>query len=273
MQIVAFRHLWGLEGEDLEHSLPRIAEKGYVGVEAALQESANLDRLRQLTSDNGLTIRPIMWLAAKSVTGQIGEYRQLLELAQSVDPDGITIHSGCDAWSREDSIAFYRAAVQLEAEFGLEVGHETHRRRSLFTPWDTAAILEAEPRLRLVCDFSHWTVVTESLLEDHLAAVELAAKRAVHIHARVGYEEGPQVVDPRRPEAAAALGAHEEWWERIWAAQSAAGVSRTSFAPEYGPPPYLPAGFSPAFLEQICDWQAERTRRHFETWQATAAGS
>ena len=35
------------------------------------------------------------------------------------------------------------------------------------------------------------------------------------IHARVGYEEGPQVPDPAAPEYAAEVKCHMGWWESI----------------------------------------------------------
>lgn len=266
MEIVAFRHLWGLEDEPLERSLLRVAQRGYVGVEAAIQELPDLDGLRAGAAANGLAVKPLLALDAATPAAQLAEYEELLRLALSFDPDGLTVHSGRDSWPRAEAIDFYHEVARLEAGIDLEIGHETHRGRPLFTPWDTAAILEAEPRLRLVCDFSHWTVVCERLLDDQLEAIELAATRAVHVHARVGFEQGPQVRDPGAPDAAVALGAHERWWELVWEAQRAAGARRTTFAPEYGPPPYQPAGRPTADLEAVCDWQADRVREHFLRW-------
>ena len=271
MQIRAFRHLWGLEGEPLEQLMPRLAEKGYVGVEAAIQEVSDPDAMRRAAAVHGLTLKPLLVLEGASPEAQIVEYAELLELALSFDPEGATVHSGRDAWPLEESIDFYREAVRVESAFGLEVGHETHRGRPLFSPWDSSAILEAVAQLRLVCDFSHWVVVAERLLEDQEEAIELAATRAVHVHARVGFDQGPQVRDPRLPEAAAALAAHERWWERVWEAQRAAGATATSFAPEYGPAPYLPSGQPTVDLEEVCDWQATRVREQFGAWQDQCA--
>jgi catechol 2,3-dioxygenase-like lactoylglutathione lyase family enzyme len=271
MELRVFRHLWGLEDESLAQSLPRIAAKGYAGVEAAPQEIADLDDLRAGAAANGLAVKPLVALFAPTPERQLAEYRELLELAASFDPDGVTVHSGRDAWPLEQAIDFYAQVVALEAELGMQGAHETHRGRPLFTPWDTAAIVTAVPELRLCCDFSHWAVVAERLLEDQAAAIELAASRAIHLHTRVGYDQGPQVPDPRAPEYADAVAAHERWWELVWEAQRAAGATVTTFTPEYGPAPYLhtlPHTNAPVVdLEAVCDWQGDRTREQFAAWK------
>lgn len=54
---------------------------------------------------------------------------------------------GRDDWNIEESIKFYRGTIKIDREFGVSgfVCHETHRSRSLFTPWVTRMILEAVP--------------------------------------------------------------------------------------------------------------------------------
>ncbi|GAB1483119.1 hypothetical protein MASR2M78_19350 [Treponema sp.] len=47
---------------------------------------------------------------------------------------------------------------------------------------------------------SRWCTVAESYLEDQKEAVDAALSRTDHIHARVGFPEGPQVGDPAAPE-------------------------------------------------------------------------
>ena len=41
-------------------------------------------------------------------------------------------------------------------------------------------------------DFSHWVCVCERLIEDQIDIVRQCAERCLHVHARVGYEEGPR---------------------------------------------------------------------------------
>ena len=59
-----------------------------------------------------------------------------------------------------------------------------------------------------------------------------------HIHARVGYDHGPQVADPRAPEWLPYTEGHEAWWEEIWKQQAARGQAVTTVTPEHGPPNY-----------------------------------
>lgn len=53
-----------------------------------------------------------------------------------------------DAWDIEESIKFYQGTLHVDKELGLtgRVTHETHRNRSLFTPYATRRILKAVPQ-------------------------------------------------------------------------------------------------------------------------------
>ena len=97
--------------------------------------------------------------------------------------------------------------------------------------------------------------VCERLLDGCEPIIEQAARHCLHVHARVGYAEGPQVPDPRAAEWAGDLGAHEQWWSTVWDAQ------------EFGPPPYLhtlPHTNVPvADLGDVCDWMARRQAERF----------
>jgi len=128
-------------------------------------------------------------------------------------------------------------------------------------------ILKQFPDLRLTCDFSHWVCVCERLLPDLGETIALAARHCHHVHARVGYEEGPQVPDPSAPEYAPHLNAHESWWETIWQTQRTHGIAVSTLAPEFGPPPNLhtlPHTNVPvADLANVCDWMARRQAKRF----------
>jgi len=63
----------------------------------------------------------------------------------------------------------------------------------------------------------------------------------VHIHARVGHPEGPQVSDPRAPEWSDAVEAHLGWWQRVAVHQRSHGAPVLTITPEFGPPTYMPA--------------------------------
>ncbi len=122
--------------------------------------------------------------------------------------------------------------------------------------------------MKLCCDFSHWTCVLERLFNDQFEIIQQCAHRALHIHARVGYEEGPQVSDPRAPEFEHHLHTFEKWWDEIWASQKSRGLTESTLTPEYGPPGYmhtLPYTNDPVSnLWDICNWQAKRAEVRFK---------
>ncbi len=55
----------------------------------------------------------------------------------------------------------------------------------------------------------------------------------------------------------AALRQHARWWDTVWAQRLAAG-DPVSVTPEYGPPPYAPAGVDEAALESLVLEQVKR---------------
>jgi hypothetical protein len=109
--------------------------------------------------------------------------------------------------------------------------------------------------------------VCERLIDDQLPAVHLVAAHCLHVHARVGHAQGPQVNDPRAPEWATELAAHERWWDLCWAAQERRGLAESTLTPEFGPPTYQPTApytRAPlADLEGVCDWMTRRQRERF----------
>lgn len=84
-------------------------------------------------------------------------------------------------------------------------------------------------------------VVHESDLTDQAKTVDLALQRSRHIHARVGFEEGPQVNDPRVSEWADHVDRHVALWQRIVDHCRVAGVAALAITPEFGPAPYAPS--------------------------------
>jgi len=170
---------------------------------------------------------------------------------------------GSDSWPLPVAIDFLGRALELGKKAGMELCFETHRSRPTFHPWVTAQLLRALPELRLTCDFSHWCVVCERLPDDE-SVLELAIRRARHVHARVGYAQGPQVPDPRAPEYEPELLAHEGWWLRIALLAAQRGQASLTVTPEFGPDGYLqqtPFSKRPvADLHELNRWMARRQR-------------
>jgi hypothetical protein len=173
-------------------------------------------------------------------------------------------------------VEFLGKANAVARKLGILVSFETHRGRSLYNPWVTREILRQLPELRLTCDFSHWCCVCERLvLDEEPELLQECADRAQHIHARVGYEQGPQVPHPAAPEYLVALEAHERWWKVIWDTRQRLAHSSTTMTPEFGPDGYLHTipftGAPVADLAEVNHWMATRQREQFKRAQAMAA--
>lgn len=266
MKLQLFRHLWGVN-QPWETVFPQFRQFGYKGIECPPPPEADRARFADLLKQHGFRYIAMAFTSGKSVQEHLDVLARSLEAAAKLGAMQVTVHSGCDWWSQAEASRFYGEALKVQASVGLPVAHETHRVRYFFTPWNTAAMLKEHPALRLCCDFSHWVVACERFLDDQLEAVQLAARHALHIHARVGYAEGPQTPDPSAPEYRTALETHERWWDWMWDAAQAEGRAAISLTPEFGPPGYmhtLPHTNVPvADLATVCDWMANRQRHRF----------
>ncbi len=258
MSLLVFRALWGMTGP-LEAQIEQIAAAGYDGVEAWPGA---------VTIPPGEFVRLVAGYKLKLIMAWNADRRDdlapVLDELASYTPLKINLHSGRDCFTRDEGAAFFEAALRHEERIGIPVSHETHRGRVFFTPWDTRYYLERFDTLKLTADYSHWVNVCERLPDDQAEALALANRRTIHIHGRVGYEEGPQVPDPAAPEYAAHLAWHERQWAAIRQHRAAAGDLPLTFTPEYGPPMYLhtlPFTNVPvADLWQVCLWGMQRAR-------------
>jgi hypothetical protein len=224
---------------------------------------AGLDYIAEICTMGSYIPRP-----GATPAEHLASLRAGMEDALECSPHFITTLAGSDSWPVAESIEFLGQAVELARELGTVLSVETHRSRCLYSPWVTREVLRQLPDLRLTCDFSHWCCVCERLvLDEEPALLELCAERAHHFHARVGYDQGPQVPHPGAPEYEPALHAHERWWDAIWNAQERAGRLIGTMTPEFGPDGYLhtiPFSAIPvADLGDLNCWMAERQRSRF----------
>eukprot|EP01087_Luapelamoeba_hula_P013406 TRINITY_DN3827_c1_g1_i1.p1 TRINITY_DN3827_c1_g1~~TRINITY_DN3827_c1_g1_i1.p1 ORF type:complete len:236 (+),score=33.46 TRINITY_DN3827_c1_g1_i1:322-1029(+) len=203
------------------------------------------------------------------VSMHIDEFKLQLLDARELSPIFINSHSGKDWFSTSQAVEFFTAAVVIEKEVGIKVTHETHRSRILYSPWIMCNILPQVPELKLCADLSHFVVCSETHpLDPKLTeAVVAIADRVHHIHARVGFDQGPQITDPRAPEWSEYVRGHELWWEAIWKSQNSRELAFTSVTPEFGPAPYmhlLPYTQQPVSnLWDICNFMHQRLRSKF----------
>jgi hypothetical protein len=278
MRLQLVRHLWGVDQtHGWHHYLPRWREVGYGAVEVSLRKMRDRAGSLRLLKDNGLPWIPQIFsrdfVPGGTVREHLDSLQRQIEECLDAKPLFFNAHSGSDTWSLPQAEEFYGQMLDLERRFGVPIAHETHRLRYFGNPWTTRPILERFPTLKLTCDFSHWVCVAERLLEDCGEIIQLAADHCYHLHARVGYEEGPQVSDPRASEWARHLAVHEQWWDVIWASQKRRGMAVTTLTPEFGPAPYLhllPYTQTPvADLADICDWMARRESARFSEFLKT----
>lgn len=266
MKLLLARHLWGVT-LPLEIALPRFVVRGYEAIESPLPDDAAAWRKSLIA--HGLAYIGMIFTAGATAIEHAESFRTQAKKAIECGARQITAQTGSDTWSVDEAVSFYREITAIEADLPIAVGHETHRGRTFFNPWITRDVLLRCPAIRLCCDFSHWVCVAERLSwngGDGLI-LELCASRAIHTHARVGYEQGSQVPDPAAPEYKSHLDAHLRWWKALWSAQQKRGDLISTVTPEFGPPDYLhtlPYTNVPvADLEKVCEWMADRVKQEF----------
>ena len=272
MRLLLFRSLW-TNGFDLPAALADCRTGPFDGVEGPVPLAmADRQEFAARLADSGVPF--IAEIATgggyvpteRSPGRHFDDFCRRAEAAMVCSPLFLTILGGCDGWPVAQSVEFFGRVIARAAELGVVASIETHRSRPTFSPWSTRELLERLPELRLTCDFSHWCCVCERLvLETEPELLALCARRAHHVHARVGYEQGPQVPHPDAAPYRAALEAHERWWDAIWAAQSERLF--LTLTPEFGPDGYLQAqpftGVPAANLDEINRWMSVRQRERF----------
>lgn len=281
MNIEFYRPLWGRD-----RSYVQMAEEasaaGFSGLEGHLPDAPDeLKALQDVCDEYNLKYigeictggsdPDAFWVPDRhaSVDDHLADFdRELTRiLASNLDIPFITCMGGLDAWSTDDSCRFFEQAMSLADKSGCLVSFETHRTRCFYSPWSTARILEQLPEIPITADLSHWCCVAERLISEE-PGLQSVIPRAHHIHARVGYDQGPQVPDPAAPEYARFVEAHQNWWEQIWKSQLSRGFQTTTICTEYGPDGYLhlhPYSQEPvADLWEIMRWVAKTEQTHFE---------
>lgn len=103
----------------------------------------------------------------------------------SLNPLFINSHTGKDYLSFEKNSLRLEDALQLEKGLKINITHETHRGRFNYAAFSTQPYLKKYPSLKLNADFSHWTNVSETYLEEQQDALLMASQQSHYIHARV----------------------------------------------------------------------------------------
>ena len=271
MQLRTFRHLWGVN-EPLEQATTRFQARGYHGLESHFGDAAARRAAGRILEGHGMQNIAMVFthpdpVVSHTLQAHLQSLERGLSEALETSPVGINVHAGWDAWSETETLHFFEAALEQVSRLPIPVGFETHRGRCLNTPWSTLKVLEHFPEMRLTLDVSHWVVVCERLPDDQCEALERAVQATIHLHARIGSEQAPQVNDPRAPEHARLLEWYKALWNRVWNAGRARGDRFATLTPEFGPPDYQPTRpytQEPlSDVETVCDWMARRQLERF----------
>lgn len=257
MKIDFVKTLWGVTAE-LGNSpagyaalFKRIKAEGFDGIETPVCLIQDKGLFKAALAASGLfyvaMINTCTWGAlpgevvaapSQKLVDHVASFETQVLEAKTMGSVFINAHSGCDLWPMDVARAFFTRALEVEKSSGIMICHETHRGRILYNPWQTRDLCMAFPDLKITADLSHFCVVAERVFAesdaDWNAILPILARHTRHIHARVGYAQGPQVPDPAAPEYRVALERHEKWWDAILAEQKAQGVPRVTVEPEHG---------------------------------------
>lgn len=244
MQIQFFCPRWGCEHISWNQFFTNAKCEGYDGVEIGipfdLPQSERSQMLEGLQTHNLLMIGQHWQTAEGNFASHFATFEKHLYSLASAGPIFINSQTGKDYFTEEQNIALINRATEISNETGVAIIHETHRGKWSFAAHITRQYLKKFPAIRLTLDASHWCNVAESFLDDQQEAMALAIQHTDHIHARVGFPEGPQVMDPRAPEWQEALEKHLVWWDAVIQLKRTAGQETFTVTPEFGAPPYLP---------------------------------
>ena len=241
MTLQFFCPRWGSEAISWDAFCNKVKAAGYDGIEAGVpfDEVERQQMKAALQSHNLLLIGQYWQSFEKDFDAHKASYLQHLDHLATLQPIKIDAQTGKDYFSFEQNSELFALATSFSSRTGIPVAHETHRNKALFAAHVTKNILEKLPALRITADISHWCAVAESYLEDQQEVLDLIPPHVIHIHARVGHPEGPQVTDPRHPEWQIALQHHVAWWKAILDYHRQRDVQSFTITPEFGPAPYM----------------------------------
>jgi sugar phosphate isomerase/epimerase len=240
MKIKYFCSWWGLDGLGLRPMLEKVKGAGYDGIEIGIPaDTAHRRELRALLDEYQLDVIAHQYQAAgETFDDYVRSFERWIDIAASFEPLLVNSHTGRDCWTRGQNLRLVAMAQSAEQRHGIPVLHESHRRHFLYSAPAALEYFQEAPNLMITADLAHWVCVAESLLVGHEVALEEAIRRAGHIHARVGFAEGPQVPDPFLPTWNRELTVFSEWWLRIAQRFRSEGKECLTVTLEYGPPPY-----------------------------------
>jgi sugar phosphate isomerase/epimerase len=244
MDLKFFCPRWGSDQIEWNDFMQKIKTAGYEGVEYGIANDApakELDDVWEIAAKHGVEIIPQHYGTYDAdYNRHYDTFAAWFEKVRPYPAVKIDSQTGKDFFTFEQNKSLIDITINYTKSSGVEVYHETHRNKFPFAAHITRDYLERIPYLKLTLDVSHWVNVAESYLEDQQETMDLAILRTEHLHARVGYPEGPQVPDPRVPEWKEAVDHHLVWWDKVIERKRNEGPDITmTITPEFGPYPYM----------------------------------
>jgi hypothetical protein len=241
MKLSYFKSKWEASHLSMRDFIDASLVSGFNGTETYVSVCPESPTdIKAMHADYGLELIAAISTHGTTLAEHMTSLQNLYENALKAGAVFVNCQTGKDSFSFQDNLELFRHAKKLEADYGTPLHHETHRGRALYALPVTLLYLEALPELTLTGDFSHWFCVHESNLQDQSSAMQKALDHTRHIHARVGFDQGPQVTDPQADIFAPWLGYHIALWKAVLARRKAADDKVLRITPEFGPPPYMP---------------------------------
>ncbi len=254
-KVLYFQTSWGFEGTP-EAFIKKAKASGYDGIEIwSPTDKKEQIQISKLLKEQNMKVIYLCGSDPKlSFEKSLVSYKKYLKNTFELNPIAINSHTGSDFYSFSQNMAFIEEATKLSKQYKIPVYHETHRGRFSYSLPKTIEYIEKNKDLVLTLDISHWMVVHESLLLKRTDLLEKIIERSNHIHARVGFEEGPQVNDPSAPEWKSVVKRHTDIWSSV-VKKITSNNKIPTITTEFGPPNYMPT--LPITQEPISDqWKA-----------------
>lgn len=160
-----YRTLWGIEDKELPGLLEGLENRGIHGLEVCLPFTSLQTRRLLVGLQDRFKLIFLIPTSGRTVQDHLQSIKDQLKdiLDDFPNPAKINIHGGVDCWEEKDVSEYFTGFLEIEKNCRIELLHETHRGRILYSPWSSLRALQSFPTLKLTADLSHWVVVRKDI--------------------------------------------------------------------------------------------------------------